>query len=396
MIWISDFNFSLNESTIVRNGMIVLFVNHIYVYRKENHMKKLLKVLSIILIVSLIGSPPTSTKTMALDSADSTSTDLLPDTYAYGILPELVEVAGVIASDLSVSQSFQVYNTDESLRGYFVFDYLDCIGYLSVNCIGDQYSCSFIPKQFTEITELFINEQAIFLVAWDDGIFAVSETATVIITNSENSSEFSLSSVTISIPESAASSISLSQITTPASTSNVGVYRVESFDVQLDIPYVGVGWSPTGVSLCWASAVCSIAAYRLDDPTPMTARQLYDALLEEYPEDGNPVGTDIHVMNAFIYFGFYNFNLYDCGLSSTQIKSALTAGRPVFVGMNVSNGTSGHAVALCGIRRTLSNHVYYTVMDHQLQKVVCNQPIDGSFAITIGSKTYTRWTCAVW
>ena len=358
-------------------------------------MKKIINLITIIFIViSIIASSLISATAIEIEPINTTPSDLNSELYANQIIFEMVEASNLYISQLYISQGYSIQNSTQKI--FFAFDNTICVGYLLVNCINSQYYSSFTPKQLPIISNAFLNDANIAFILHEDAILAITQNNIVFDFTLEQLTPFT--DVTdLSFPNSMTpSAITLKEAFIPTLDFPNETNRTTPYSIQLDVPFVGVGWSPNGTSLCWASAVCSIAAYRLNDSTPMTARQLYDALLLAYPEDGIPRGTDIHVMNAFMYFNLNNFNLYDCGLTSTQVYNALEAGRPIFVGMGTSDGSKGHAVALCGISRNAINHHFYTVMDHQLQKVVCHQPTNGSFAMTIGSTTYTNWQCAVW
>lgn len=364
-------------------------------------MKKIItKIITVILVVSIISSISMPTTAIEIEPIDTVETNLSVELYANQIIFEMIEVSELSVSQLYISQRYSVHNSNQAL--FFVFDNTICIGYLIVNCDNNPLSSSFVPKQLPIISDLFSNNSPIAFISDNDVIFAVTQNNVVFDFTLEQLIPFDNTS-NLSLPASnTLSAITLEAVTQSTTDNSAEINRSIPYSIQLDIPYVEYDFTPNGVSLCWASAICSIAAYRLNDSTPMTALQLYNALLAEYPEDGTPYGCDIHIMNAFMYFGFYDFNYYDCGLTPDKVYNALNANRPIFVGMYTSDYSKGHAVALCGIQRTYTSNLYYTVMDHQLQKIVCHQPnnsfsaVSDSITVTIRTTTYTRWTGAIW
>lgn len=328
------------------------------------------------------------------------------DDYALSVASDMLNINGYDASDnISISNKMCIFNLEDEQSNKYVYMVLDdeeLIAMLIVELIDGEYYASLelgVPEEIAGAYEADVPfalcnySGYLILCKEEENTIVSSEIGVEISEDSLDYSDVSLQSVSVTYEDvmSVSESVSsMGSIVDPQAT--YGAYTVST----LGVPYVANANSPaSGKGICWAACVAAIANYRVGKSH--TALSLHNQLWSYYTgmdAKNYPTGDETWIKRAFTYCGM-SYTYIESGLRGSQISSALSNGRPIY--MSVLNSDGGHAVVIKGIYVYGNGNNYYQIMDPNTSGTVTvtvsdNVLNDSSyFTCTLSTGTYSNW-----
>lgn len=295
------------------------------------------------------------------------------------------------------SQGYEILNDNDPYNKlYFLFVNNECKGDLVVTYANGEFASSFCTKEIPEITDALEENSAFSLCSYEDTLLLCSSEDIKPIsgvmcgedlpynTSEELSTSCGYTNNCAAISISDPIDVDISE--TRASTNLYGSTLTSTYGI-LRVPLVDNENDENGNGLCWCASVASIAAYRLQRAA-QGARELYDILEEQNLI--TPSGNPTFIKLAFEHYGL-SYNYYETGLNYDQVVVALNSQRPIYA--SLTNGTTSHAVVICGYQNVQGGYRYYTLMDPNRTSfvTVLVSSTSTDFTYAAGRVTYTDW-----
>lgn len=333
--------------------------------------------------------------------------------YAAGIIGDMLMINGyenlddiTISNGIAITDIENPAQTDKKM--YFALDNSEIIGTLIVECIEDEYYCSFTLGVEEEIYEAYSESEAFALFCQDGCLIMRTSTDKKII---ENNNYVELDADSLNYPTVALTRVYAKNTNICRSIDNldiIGTANVLSASsgaytvTDIYVPFVANGLSPNGEGLCWAASMASILNYKIG--TNYTANSLYNrlwAVINGCNPSDRPTGNARWICLAFA-INNVDYTHEENALSGVQISNILSADRPICMGLNGVDNLDkpyGHTVVLEGIYVGAVN--FYLIVDSNITNstgnVITVSVSDAAlnnganFVYTTGGITYNNW-----